>query len=325
MSVKAMVMTGYGSPDVLQLREVERPVPKDDEVLIRIHATTVTAGDCEIRRFDIPLLFWLPLRIKLGIIRPRRNTILGQELAGEVEAVGREVSSFKEGDRVFGATGFHFGTYAEHICLPEKAAVAIKPANMNYEEAAAVPVGGTNALFFLRKANIHEGQRVMVYGASGSIGTFAVQIAKHYGAEVTGVCSSANLDMVLSIGADEVIDYTEEDPLGRGEEYDVIFDAVGKSSFSGCVRSLTENGTYLLSNPTVPDMVRGRWTSMTTGKRVISSMASEGAEDLEFLRKLIEEGKLRTVVDRCYPLERIADAHRYVDKGHKKGNVVISV
>ena len=328
--MKAIVYTKYGPPDVLQLKEVEKPTPKDNEVLIRIYATTVTAGDCELRRLKFPIWLWLPMRIYVGLRKPKRITILGQELAGEIESVGKDVKLFKIGDQVFGTTGFGMGTYAEYKCLPEEpkemeGLLAIKPANMTYEEAAAVPTGGLNALHFLRKGNIQSGQKVLINGAGGSIGTFAVQLAKSFGAEVTGVDSTRKLDMLRSIGADQVIDYTQEDFTKSGQTYDVIFDVVGKSSFSRSVRSLKQNGRYLLANPGLSQMVRGLWTSIRSSKKVIFGAASQKTEDLIFLKELIEAGKIKSVIDRRYPLEQIPEAHRYVDKGHKKGNVVISV
>ena len=264
--MKAIVCTKYGPPDALQLKEGEKPTPKDNEILIRVYAATVTAGDCEMRRFDMPILFWLPLRIYMGLFKPRKN-ILGQELAGEVESVGREVTQFRPGDQVFAATGFVLGAYAEYVCLPDKNSMGItmaaKPANMGYEEAAAVPVGGLNALHFLKKANVQQGKKILIYGTSGSIGTFAVQLAKHLGAEVTGVCSAGKMDLVKSLGADKVIDYTKEDFTQNGETYDVIFDTVGKSPFTRSLGSLKRDGVYLLANPRLSGMLRGLWTSMT--------------------------------------------------------------
>jgi len=323
--LKAIVWTKYGPPDGLQLKEVEKPTPKDNEVLVKVYATTVTAGDCEMRRLKFPILLRLTMRIYNGLRKPKKITILGQELAGEIESVGKDVKLFKKGDQVFAATDFGFGAYAEYICLPEEGVVAIKPANMTYEEAAAVPVGGLNALHFLRKGNIQSGQKVLINGAGGSIGTIAVQLAKSFEAEVTGVDSTRKLDMLRSIGADQVIDYTQEDFTKSGETYDVIFDVVGKGSFSGCIRSLKKKGIYLLGNPGLSQMVRGRWTSMTSSKKVIGGTASYKTEDLIFLKELIEAGKIKSVIDRRYPLEQIAEAHRYVETGHKKGNVVITV
>ncbi len=326
--MKAIVWTKYGPPEVLQLEEVEKPSPKANEVLIRIYATTVTAGDCEARNLKFPILFRLLMRIYVGLRKPRRITILGQELAGEIVAIGEDVKRFKAGDQVFGTTGLGFGAYAEYICLPEKSAMGVlatKPANMTYEEAAAVPTGGLEALHFMRKGNIQRGEKVLIIGAGGSIGTFAVQLARYFGAEVTGVDSSGKLNMLLTIGADHVIDYTEEDITKRAEIYDVIFDVMGNSSFSGSVRSLKQNGRYLLGNAGLSQMVRGQWTSITSSKKVIIGAANQKNEDLLFLKALLEAGKMKSVIDRRYPLEQIAEGHKYVDTGQKKGNVVITV
>lgn len=323
-NIKAILCTKYGSPDVLELKDVEKPTPEDNEVLVRIHAATVTAGDCEIRRFQMPNWLWIPARIGFGLRGPRKK-ILGQELAGEIEATGKDVKRFRKGDEVFASTGFSLGAYAEYICFSEEGIIAKKPVNMKYEEAATVPMGGLIALSYLKEGNIHNGDKVLINGASGSIGTIAVQFAKYLGAEVTGVCSRGNLDMVRSIGADHVIDYTKEDFTGNSEFYDVIFDVVGKSSYSRSLKSLQENGRYLLGNPGLLQMVRGRLTQITSSKKVISGATGEKTEDLIFLKELIEAGKIKAVIDRCYKLEQTAEAHRYVENGHKKGNVVINV
>jgi NADPH:quinone reductase-like Zn-dependent oxidoreductase len=321
--MKAIVWTRYGPPDVLQFQEVEKPTPKDNEVLIKVHATTVTAGDCETRRFNFPILFWLLLRLYLGIWKPRVK-ILGQELAGEIEAVGNKVTQFKKGDQVFAATLGRFGAYAEYICLPETY-VVLKPANMTYEEAATIPTGGINGLHFLRKANVQPGESILINGAGGSIGTYAVQMAKVFGAEVTCVDSARKLEILRSIGADQVIDYTQEDFTTSGKTYDVIIDVVGKSSFSGSVKSLKPNGRYVLGNASLSGMIRGLWTSMTTDKKVAFELAKYRTEDYMFLTKLIEAGEIKSIIDKRYPLEQIPEAHSYVEKGYKTGNVVITV
>ena len=326
--MKAIVWTKYGAPDGLQFQELPKPTPKDHEVLISIHATTVTAGDCELRRLELPLPFRIVMRLFIGLVQPRNITVLGQELAGEIEAVGKAVKSFKAGDQVFATTGFHFGAYAEYICRPESprgGTLATKPANLTYAEAAAVPVGGLEALHFLRKANIQSGQKVLIIGAGGSIGTFAVQLAKYFGAEVTGVDRTEKLDMLRSLGADDVIDFTRDDYTRSSATYDVIFDVVGKSPFSGSIRSLNQHGYYLLINAGLSQIVRGLWASATSGKKIIWGSAVQRTEDLVFLKELIEAGKLKPVIDRRFSLEQVAEAHRYVDAGHKKGNVVIVV
>lgn len=322
--MKAVVWTKYGSPDWLQLKEVEKPSPKDNEVLVKIYAATVTAGDCELRTLKLPLPFQLPLRLYVGLTKPKRITILGQELAGEIEAVGRKVTKFKEGDPVFAPTFFRLGAYAEYICLPETYPV-LKPAAMTYEEAATIPTGGINGLHFLRAAHVQPGERILINGAGGSIGTYAVQIAREMGAKVTAVDSTEKLAMLGSIGADHVIDYTQEDFTRSGETYDVIIDVVGKSSFSRSLRALRPNGRYVLGNPRLPGTLRGRWASMTSDKKVIFDMAGYRAEEYAFLKELIEAGKLKSIIDRRYPLEQTAAAHRYVEAGHKKGNVVITI
>jgi NADPH:quinone reductase-like Zn-dependent oxidoreductase len=327
--MKAVVWTKFGPPDVLQLQEVAKPLPKDNELLIRIHATTVTVGDCEMRRLEYPLIMGLVVRMIVGFRKPTRITILGMELAGEVEEVGKEVTKFKEGDHVFAATGLlGTGACAEYICLPEKpedGAIALKPANMSFEEAAAVPVGGLEALSLLRQGNIQPEQEVLINGAGGTIGPYAIQLAKHWGAEVTAVDSTRKLDALRSMGADHVIDYTQEDFTRRGETYDVIFDVVGRSSYSGCIRSLKEKGFYLITYPKLGRSIRGRWTSMRGNKKVVGGTATDSTEDLSFLRELIEAGMMKSVIDRCYPLEQTADAHRYVETGEKIGSVVINV
>jgi NADPH:quinone reductase-like Zn-dependent oxidoreductase len=319
--MKAIVYSEYGPPEVLQLKEVEKPVPKDNEVLIKIFATTVTSGDCRMRKADP-----FAIRVFNGLTRPRKTTILGNEFSGVIEEVGKNVKLFRKGDQVFGQAGMSLGTNAEYICLSENGTIAIKPANLNHEEAAVIPFGGNTALHFLRKGNISSGQKVLIYGSSGSLGTAAIQLAKYFGAEVTGVCSTANVELVKSLGADKVIDYTKEDFTKNGQTFDIIFDTTGKSPFSGCLKSLKQNGIYLRAvHMTLSSNVRGLWTSMTSTKKVIGGVAAELKENLVFLRELIEDGKLKPVIDRRYPFEQIAEAHRYVDKGHKKGNVAIAV
>jgi 2-desacetyl-2-hydroxyethyl bacteriochlorophyllide A dehydrogenase len=321
--MKAVVCTKYGPPDVLQVREVEKPVPKANEILVKVHATTVTTGDCRIRSFTLARWFWLPGRIMYGLTKPRKK-IPGNELSGEIESVGKDVIRFKKGDQVFGiswGTSFQ-GATAEYKCLPEDGMVATRPANLTDEEAAALPVGGLTALHFLRKGNIQNGQKVLINGTSGSVGTFAVQLARYFGAQVTGVCSTTNIEMARSLGADIVIDYTKEDFTKNGHTYDVIFDTVGKTSFSRCKNSLKQRGRYLTTDW---PFLQALWTSMAGSKRVIIGMAGQNLEDLIFLKELFEAGEIRTVIDKRYPLEQTAEAHQYVDKGHKKGNVVITI
>lgn len=321
--MKAIIATQYGSPEVLQLQEVEKPIPKDNELLIKVHATTVNAGDDRMRSFNVPPLFWLPARLTLGFTKPKQP-IFGMELAGEVEAVGKDVTRFKVGDQVFASTfAANFGAHAEYKCLPEDGAVVIKPQNMAYEEATTLPISANTALFFLKAGNIQPGQKVLIYGAAGSVGTFAVQLAKHFGADVTGVCSTGNVALVKSLGADQVIDYTQEDFTQNGETYDIIFDAVGKTTFSQCQSALKKKGYYLHTVMVLPE-IRGLWSALTTGKKVIGGTAIPSEETLVFLKELVEAGRLKAVIDRCYPLEQMIEAHRYVETGHKKGNVVIT-
>jgi NADPH:quinone reductase-like Zn-dependent oxidoreductase len=322
--MKAIVCTKYGPPDVLQLRELEKPTPKKDEVLIRVHAATLLKGDCELRSLDFPLPFQLLMRMGFGFTRPRRG-ILGQELAGEIESIGNDVKSFKTGDQVYAFTGFRLGAYAEYDCLPEKGLIATKPVNMTYEEAAAVPAGGLHSFHLLSKVRIERGQKVLINGAGGSVGTLAVQLAKAFGADVIGVDSTAKLDMLRSIGADHVIDYTKEDFTKSGETYDVIFDVVGKASFLDCLRSLKQDGVFILGNPGVSQQIRGLRASRRGGKKVIGGTLAYRSEELVILKELIEAGKIRSVIDRRYPLERVAEAHRYVDTGQKTGSVVITI
>lgn len=303
--MKAIVCTKYGPPEVLQIKEVTKPVPQDNELLVKVQATTAHIGDTRMRSFNVPRSQWLFARLYLGIRKPRR-TILGMELAGDVEAVGKNVTKFKVGDPIFASTmGAGFGGYAEYKCLPEDGILAIKPANISYEEAATLPTGAVTALRCLRKANIQPGQTVLIYGASGSVGTFSVQLAKQFGAEVTAVCSTSNIALVKSLGADHVIDYTQEDFTQSGERYDVVFDAVAKVRPSQSKKVLKKTGTYLNVHT--------------------SSNGSEKLEDLIYLKELLEAGKLKPVIDRCYPMEQIVEAHRYVEKGHKKGHVIINV
>ncbi len=326
--MKAIIWTKYGPPDGLQPGEVEKPVPGDNEVLIKIHASTVTAGDCEMRSLKFPLLLGLPMRIYAGWRKPKRITILGQELAGKIVSIGKDVALFKEGDMVFGSTGPTMGGYAEYICLPEEpkeAFLEIIPENITPEEAATIPVGGLEALYFLNRINLRAGQKILINGAGGSIGTYAVQLARYYKAEVTAVDSTGKLDMLRSIGADHVIDYTREDFSGSGKTYDVIFDVVGKSSYSRVMRSLSKKGFFLLANPSFPKIFRSIWTSLTGSRKVVFGFEKRNKEILTLLKELIESRKLIPVIDRRYPLEQVAEAHRYVETGEKKGNVVIII
>lgn len=326
--MKAIVWTKYGPPEELQLQEVETPTPKENEILIKIQAATVTAGDCEVRDLTLAPMFRLPFRLYFGWRKPRRITVLGQELAGDVVAVGKNVTQFQVGGPVFAATGLRLGAYAEFTCLPVRSAMTLvwpKPVNMSYEEAATIPTGGMNAIHFLRKAKVQPWEKVLINGAGGSIGTYGVQIAKAWGAEVTAVDSASKLEMLRTVGADHVIDYTQEDFTRSGKRYDVVIDVVGKSSFSRTVRCLRPNGRYILGNPTLSGMFRAAWTNRTTDKQVIFEAASYQPEDVRLLLGLIEAGKIKVVIDRRYPLANVAEAHRYVETGQKKGNVVITV
>lgn len=324
--MKAVIHSAYGPPDELQIQEVEKPVPGENKILIKIQAASVTTSDCNIRNLTfVPKALHLPIRLSFGYNTPK-NKILGFDLAGEVEAVGGKVTRFKVGDQIFGTTEPAYGAHAEYICLPEDGVLTHKPANMSYQEAASVPVIGNTALHFIRDmGKIKEGDKILINGASGGIGTFAVQIAKYYGAEVTGVCSTTNLDLVKSLGADHVVDYTVEDFTKNGQTYDVIFDAVGLSSFSGCKNSLKENGLYLHTLPKPEILLLMLWTSIRGGKKVIMEGAPAKLENLKDLKDLIEAGKLKTIIDKTFPLEDIVEAFKYVEGGHKKGNVVITV
>jgi NADPH:quinone reductase-like Zn-dependent oxidoreductase len=330
--MKAIVYTEYGPPDVLQLKAVEKPAPMDNEILIRNHATTVNIGDIWARnfkemtpsKFTMPLPLWFPSRMYFGFTKPRVN-ILGSEFAGEVEAVGKNVKRFRKGDQVFGYRGQKMGANAEYLCMPEDGLVVIKPANITYEEAATVPYGALTALSLLRKANIQRGQKVLINGASGSIGSAAVQLAKYFGAEVTGVCGTPGLGFVKILGADKVLDYTREDFTKNGETYDLIFDILGKSSFSSSKSSLKQNGIYLLASFKIKQLFQMLWTSIMPGKKVICMLSSENPKDLIFIKELVEAGKIKSIIDRCYPLEQTAEAHRYVEKGYKTGSVIITM
>jgi len=322
--MRAVVAERYGPPGVLRLVALEKPSPGKRQVLIRIHATTVAPSDVLIRSGKFPLLFWPIGRALFGLVKPRR-LIPGYELAGVIEAVGSEVTRFETGDEVFGASTWRLSCNAEYICLPETGALAKKPTGLTFEEAAASADGACTALHFLRKGGIRKGQRVLVYGASGSIGTMGVQLAKHLGAQVTGVCGPTNIELVRSLGANEVLDYTKDDFARDGERYDVVFDTVGKSSFEASMRALRPGGVYLTTVMPLGKRLRGIWTSIRSGKRVRNGMSMSNAEDLRFLAGLLESGALRPVIDRRYPLERISDAHEYVARGHKKGNVVVTL
>jgi len=317
--MKAIELTKYGAPEFLQMNEVEKPSPKDKEILIKIHASSVSSGDARMRRAD-PFI----IRLIFGFKRPRKP-VLGVVVAGEIEAIGTSVSNYKIGDQVFGSSGMNFGAHAEYVSVPEDAVLALKPGNMSYEEAAAIPFGATASMHFLRIANIQQGQKVLIYGASGALGTMAVQLARNYGAEITAVCSTANVELMKSLGADHVIDYTQEDFTMNGKKYDVVFDTIGKSSLRKALKSLSDNGHLLLASAGIGTMIGGSVKSMFINKKIVSGVIKETVKDMNFFKQLIENGKLKAVIDRTYPLEQIAEAHAYVDKGHKKGNVIIAM
>ncbi len=330
--MKAIVYTEYGPPEVLQIKEVEKPTPQDNEVLIRVHATPVNYGDLTARNFKniparefhMPLPLMLITRLYFGFNKPKIN-ILGSEFAGEIESVGKEVKLFKAGDPVMGYLGQRMGAYAEYICVPEDGTIAKKPTNITYAEAAAIPYGAIMATSLLRKGNIQRGHKVLINGASGGIGSAAVQLARYYGADVTGVCGSPRVEYVKSLGTEQVIDYTKEDFTRNGETYDLIFDILGMSSFSQCKNSLKPNGIYFPASFKMKTLLQMQWTSITGGKKVICTLASEKPEDLVFVAELIEAGKYKSIIDRCYPMEQAAEAHRYVEEGHKRGSVVITM
>ena len=326
--MKAAIWTKYGKPEVLQIKEINKPTPKDDEILIKIHAATANAGDCEMRQLKFAPHYKFMIRLFVGFFKPKRVQILGQELSGEVVEIGKNVTEFKVGDQIFAGLGFSFGAYAEYICLPEKNGdhvIVKKPTNASFEEAAVIPVGGLNALHFLRNSNIQSGQKILINGAGGSIGTIAIQLAKSYGAEVTAVDSETKLDMLKSIGADYVVDYTQEDFTKRNEKYDILFDVVGKAPYKQSIQALKQNGVYLLGNPSFLRSLRGRFTTLFSRKKVFDKTVNYKAENLAYLKEQIEAGKIKAVIDRSFPLEKIAEAHEYVENKHKKGNIVIKI
>jgi NADPH:quinone reductase-like Zn-dependent oxidoreductase len=322
--LKAIIHTTYGAPAWLSFQEVKKPVPKANEVCIKIHAATVTSGDCEVRRFDIPMLFWLPLRLIMGFFKPR-NKILGGELAGVIESIGGNVTRFKQGDQVFAATMMRLGAYAEYICLPETYPIAIKPDSVSFEKAATIPTGGLNGLHFLRKGQVKKGDEILINGAGGSIGTYAVQIAKSLGAYVTAVDSTSKLDLLRSLGADAVIDYTKQDFVMNGKKYDVIIDVVGKRFDTKSFQSLKKGGRYVMGNPRLPGMIKGLWSSLTSDYKVYFQLAPYKTEDLIYLSELVAKGNVKAVIAKNYPLAQIAEAHTFVESGEKIGNVVINV
>ena len=330
--MKAIIYDTYGSPEVLKLVELNKPTPKENEILIKNHAASVNYGDILARnfkdvtphKFNMPFLFWIMARAFFGFSKPKVK-ILGSEFSGDVEAVGKNVTGFKVGDKVFGYRGQSMGTYAEYFVVPEKSVVTLKPENISYEEAAAVPGGSMVALFVLKKANVIKGEKVLVIGASGGNGNFIVQIAKNFGAEVTGVCGTNRVDFVKALGADKVIDYTKEDFTNKGVKYDVIFDVLGRTGFSKCKNSLTENGKYVLISFKVKQLLQMMWTSLVGSKKVMCVLSPQKPEELHAVSKMIEEGKLKSIIDETFPLDKAAEAHKYVEQGNKKGNVVITI
>lgn len=323
--MKAITYSHYGPPDVLQIKDVEEPVPRDDEILIRVRAAEATKADCEMRSFNFSVKwFWLPLRIALGVSKPRRQ-ILGGYFSGEIESVGKKATGFSIGDPVFGATQLRFGAYGEYVALPASYTIVAKPDNMTFAEAAAVPLGGLNALHFMRRAKIQAGERVLINGAGGSIGAHAVQIAKALGAEVTAVDSTIKEDMMRRIGVDHFVDYTKQDFTGIGRTYDVIFDMVPKSAYSACINMLNPGGRYLSGNPRLSVMLRSFFTTRFTNKKAVVAFARESREELLALKKMIEGGKIRSIVDRIYPMEQAAEAHRRVETERRLGAVVIAI
>ena len=322
--MKAVIYKQYGPPDVLQIKEIEKPTPKHNEILIKIHATTVTSGDWRLRSLNVPAGFKLLTRLAFGFSKPKQP-ILGSELAGVIESVGSDVTQFKAGDPVFAFSDASMGCYAEYKCMPADAAVALKPHNLSYEEAAALSFGGTTALDFFRRARLQRADKVLINGASGGVGAAAIQLAKHFGADITAVCSTANIALVKSLGAHHVIDYTRDDFTLNGETYDVIMDTAGTAPFSHIKDSLKKGGRLLKVLGGLPDMLQIPWILMTSNKKVIAGPAVGRADDLRFLAELAEAGEFKSVIDRCYPLEQIVEAHRYVDSGRKKGNVVLTL
>jgi NADPH:quinone reductase-like Zn-dependent oxidoreductase len=330
--MKAAVMTEYGSPDVLQIQELEKPSPNDNEILVRVHASSIGFGDLIVRdfkhvspqEFNMPSLLYWPARMEFGFNKPKVN-VLGAEFAGKVEAIGKDVTLFKQGDEVFGYRGMAMGANAEYLLVPEKSAIALKPKNMSFEEAATISYGGLTAISLLRKANIQKGQKVLINGASGGIGSAALQLAKHYGAEVTGVCGTNRMQMVKALGADKVIDYSKEDFTKGSERYDLVFDVLGRTSFDKVKRVLNPNGIYLLASFKSKALLQMLITSKFGDKKVICALSSDTPQDLVTIKELAEAGKIKTVVDRCYPLEKVAEAHRYLESGQRHGNVVLTV